>query len=128
MHNSSSSVFCISISTVKICVLHHKISAALIIEALDLVRKFRKVPTPKVYANVVGIDTVIKFHWDVKEFGFIECTLSEDYLKLFVMDDNSNILVNDVEIDNVEYNSIDFIIEYFWRVVSGEIKIFGKKG
>ena len=102
-------------------------SDELIIEALDLVRKFRKVPTPKVYANVVGIDTVIKFHWDVKEFGFIECTLSEDYLKLFVLDDNSNILVNDVEIDNVEYNSIDFIIEYFWRVVSGEIKNIWKE-
>ena len=70
----------------------------------------------------VELNGWIRNHRRQKEFGFIECTLSEDYLKLFVMDDNSNVLVNDVEIDNVEYNSIDFIIEYFWRVVSGEIK------
>ena len=102
-------------------------SDELIVDALDLVRKFQKTPNPKIYVNVVGIDTVIKFHWDVKEFGFIECTLSENYLKLFVMDNDSTILVNDVEIDNVKYNTIDFIITYFRRIISGEIQNIWKE-
>lgn len=97
-------------------------SDELIVEALDLVRKFKKVPQPKMCVNVVGIDTIINFQWYVKEFGFIELTLSEDYLKLFVMDNDSSILVDDIEIDNAEYNSIDFIITYFIRVINGELE------
>lgn len=40
-------------------------SDVLIVRALDLIRKFIKAPEPKIYIDVAGRDTVIKFHWDI---------------------------------------------------------------
>lgn len=84
----------------------------LILEALDLVRKFVQIPEPQIILGVEGIDTVIKFIWNVGDSGLIQYTLSEDYLKLFVIDNNSNILV-DNELNHEEYVSINLITRYY---------------
>lgn len=47
--------------------------------------------------------------------------MSEEYLKLFVLDNDSNILVNDIELDNSEFQSIDFITTYFIGVITEEL-------
>lgn len=96
-------------------------SDELILSSLDLVRKLIKTPEPEIIINTVGIDIVIQFKWNVGDFGIIEYTLSEEYLKLFVLDSDSNILVNDVELDNSEFQSIDFITTYFIGVITGEL-------
>lgn len=96
-------------------------SDELILTSLDLVRKFIKAPEPIIIVNTVGINIVIQFKWNVGDFGMIEYTLSEEYLKIFVLDNNSNILVNDVELDNSEFQSIDFITTYFIEVITGEL-------
>lgn len=96
-------------------------SDELILSSLDLVRKLIKSPEPEIIMNTVGIDVVIQFKWNVGDFGIIEYTLSEEYLKLFVLDNDSNILVNDVELDNSEFQSIDFITIYFIGVITGEL-------
>lgn len=96
-------------------------SDEIILSSLDLVRKLIKAPEPIIIMNTVGIDVVIQFKWNVGDFGIIEYTLSEKYLKLFVLDNDSNILVNDVELDNSEFQSIDFITTYFIGVITGEL-------
>lgn len=96
-------------------------SDELILSSLDLVRKLIKSPEPKIIINTVGIEIVIQFKWNVGDFGIIEYTLSEKYLKLFVLDNDSNILVNDVELDNSEFQSIDFITTYFIGVITGKL-------
>lgn len=96
-------------------------SDEIILSSLDLVRKLIKAPEPIIIMNTVGIDVVIQFKWNVGDFGIIEYTLSEEYLKLFVLDNDSNILVNDVELDNLEFQSIDFITTYFIGVITGEL-------
>lgn len=96
-------------------------SDELILSALDLVRKFHKTPEPNISIHTVGIDTVIKFSWQIGSYGFIEYVLSDDYLKLFVMDDGIDVIVNDVEIDNSLYEAIDFITLFFRKVVMGEV-------
>lgn len=96
-------------------------SDELILSSLDLVRKLIKTPEPEIIINTVGIDIVIQFKWNVGDFGIIEYTLSEKYLRLFVLDSDSNILVNDVELDNSEFQSIDFITTYFIGVITGEL-------
>lgn len=89
-----------------------KPSDELILDALDLVRKFVKCPEPEITLVIEGINTVIRFTFNVGDFGFIQYTLSEDCLKLYVMDDNSKVLVNDFELGNNHYNSIDFITRF----------------
>lgn len=101
-------------------------SDELILSALDLVRKFHKTPEPNISINTVGIDTVIKFRWQIGSYGFIEYVLSDDYLKLFVMDDGIDIIVNDIEIDSSGYEAIDFITLFFRKVVMGEIPNYEK--
>lgn len=99
----------------------NKPSDDLILSALDLVRKFHKTPKPNISIHTVGIDTVIKFSWQIGSYGFIEYVLSDDYLKLFVMDDSVDVIANDVEIDNSGYEAIDFITMFFRKVVMGGI-------
>lgn len=89
----------------------------LIIEALDLVRKFVKCPEPKIILGLDGLETVIKFIWHVGSYGLIQYTLSEDSLKMFVIDDDSDILVNDSELTHEEYLSIDLITKYYIREI-----------
>lgn len=102
-------------------------SDELILLALDLVRKFHKTPEPNISIHTVGIDTVIKFSWQIESYGFIEYVLSDNYLKLFVMDDDVDVIVNDVEIDNSGYKAIDSITMFFRKVVMGEIPNVMKK-
>ena len=90
----------------------NKPSDELILEALDLVRKFVKCPEPEIVLGIEGLDTVIRFTFNVGDFGLIQYTLSEDYLKLYVIDDNSKVIVNDFELGNNHYNSIDFITRF----------------
>ena len=90
----------------------NKPSDKLILEALDLVRKFVKCPEPEIVLGIEGLDTVIRFTFNVGDFGLIQYTLSEDYLKLYVIDDNSKVIVNDFELGNNHYNSIDFITRF----------------
>lgn len=87
-------------------------SDELILEALDLVRKFVQIPEPQIILGTEGIDTVIKFIWNVGDSGLIQYTLSKNYLKLFVIDNNSNILV-DNELNHEEYVSINLITRYY---------------
>lgn len=77
-------------------------------------RKFHKTPEPNISIHTVGIDTVIKFSWQIGSYGFIEYVLSDDYLKF-------DVIVNDVEIDNSLYEAIDFITLFFRKVVMGEV-------
>lgn len=103
-------------------------SDEIILSSLDLVRKLIKTPEPVIIMNTVGIDIVIQFKWNVGDFGMIEYTLSEEYLKLFVLDNDSNILVNDIELDNSEFQSIDFITTYFINVINGDLpRIWGER-
>lgn len=99
----------------------NKPSDELILEALDLVRKFVKCPEPKITLTIEGITTVIRFTFKVGEFGFIQYTLSEDYLKLYVMGDNSKVLVSDFELGNNQYNSIDFITRFCIERIREEV-------
>lgn len=99
----------------------NKPSDELILSALDLIRKFHKTPEPNVILHTIGINTVIKFNWTIGRHGLIEYALSEDYLKLLVLDDDSNVIVADYELDNSEWQSIDFITIFFRRIVMGEI-------
>ena len=64
-----------------------------------------------------GLNTVIKYIWNVGSYGVIQYTLSEDYLKLFVIDDDGNILVNDEKLNHEEYVSIDLITKYYIREI-----------
>ena len=90
----------------------NRLSNELILEALDLVRKFVQIPESQIILGIDGVDTVIKFIWNVGDSGIIQHTLSEDYLKLFVIDNNSNILV-DNELNHEEYVSINLITRYY---------------
>ena len=92
-------------------------SDELILDALDLVRKFVKCPEPHIILGIDGLDTVVKFIWDIGSHGVIQYTLSEDYLKLFVIDDDGNILVNNEELNHEEYVSIDLITKYYIREI-----------
>ena len=94
-------------------------SDELILEALDLVRKFTNCIEPEITLGIEGINTVIRFTWNVGDFGIIQYTLSEDYLKLYVIDDNSEVLVNDVELDHNDYDSVDFITRQYIRRIRG---------
>lgn len=95
----------------------HKPSDELILEALDLVRKFTNCPEPDITLGIEGIETVIRFTWNVGDFGFIQYTLSEDYLKLYVIDDNSEVLVNNVELDRNDYESVCFITKHYIKMI-----------
>lgn len=95
----------------------NKPSDELTLEALDLVRKFTNCPEPEIILGIEGIDTVIRFTWSVGDFGIIQYTLSEDYLKLYVIDDNSEILVNNVELDRNDYESVCFITKYYIKII-----------
>ena len=92
-------------------------SDELILDALDLVRKLIKCPEPYIILGMDGLDTVVKFIWNVGSQGVIQYTLSEDYLKLFVIDDDGNILVNNEELNHEEYVSIDLITKYYIREI-----------
>lgn len=94
-------------------------SDELILEALDLVRKFITSPEPEITLGIEGINTVIRFIWNIEDFGFVQYTLSENYLKLYVMDNNSNVLANDVELDHNDYDSVDFITRQYIRRIRG---------
>ena len=95
----------------------NKPSDELILEALDLVRKFTNCTEPKITLGVEGIETVIRFTWNVGAFGLIQYTLSEDYLKLYVIDDNSEVLVNNVELDRNDYESVCFITKHYIKII-----------
>lgn len=88
-------------------------SDELILKALDLVRKFIKCPEPKITLGVEGIDTIIRFTFNVGEFGFVQYTLSKNYLKLYVMTDDANVLVNNVELELNDYDSLDFVTRFY---------------
>ena len=96
-------------------------SDELILEALDLVRKFTNCPKPEIVLGIEGIDTVIRFTWSVGDFGIIQYTLSEDYLKLYVIDDNSEVLVNNVELDHNDYESVCFITKHYIKMIRKSI-------
>ena len=95
----------------------NKPSDELILEALDLVRKFVKCPEPEIVLGIEGLDTVIRFTFNVGDFGLIQYTLSEDYLKLWVIDDNSEVLVNNVELDRNDYESVCFITKHYIKMI-----------
>ena len=71
----------------------NKPSDELILNAIDLVRKFIKCPQPYIILGMDGLNTVIRFMWDIGSHGVIQYTLAEDYLKLFV-----------IQVTNKEYN------------------------
>lgn len=96
-------------------------SDELILEALDLVRKFTRCNNLEITLGIEGLETVIRFTWHIGEFGIIQYTLSEDYLKLWVIDNNSNVLVNYEELNHNEYMSVDFITKHYIDVIS-EVK------
>lgn len=98
----------------------HKPSDKLIIEALDFVRKFTNCPEPDITLGIEGIKTVIRFTWNVGDFGFIQYTLSEDYLKLYAIDDNSEVLVNNVELDRNE--SVCFTTKYYFKMIKNSME------
>lgn len=98
-----------------------KPSDELILEALDLVRKFTNCPEPEIILGIEGIETVIRFTWNVGDFGIIQYTLSEDYLKLWVIDDNSEVLVNNVELDHNDYESVCFITKHYIKMIRKSI-------
>lgn len=93
-------------------------SDELILEALDLVRKFTKCSSPKIVLGLEGLETVIRFTWYIGDFGFIQYTLSEDNLKLYVIDDNSKVLVNNVELDHSDYESVGFITKHYVKEIN----------
>lgn len=93
-------------------------SDELILEALDLVRKFKKCSAPEIVLGLEGLETVIRFTWYIGDFGFIQYTLSEDNLKLYVIDDNSKVLANNVELDHNDYESVDFITKYYIKEIN----------
>lgn len=93
-------------------------SDELILDALDLVRKFIKCREPQIILGIDGVNTTaIKFIWNVGSYGVIQYTLTEDYLKLFVIDNDENILVNDEELNHEEYVSIDLITKHYIREI-----------
>ena len=93
-------------------------SDELILDALDLVRKFIKCREPQIILGIDGVNTTaIKFIWNIGSYGVIQYTLTEDYLKLFVIDNDGNILVNDEELNHEEYVSIDLITKYYIREI-----------
>lgn len=93
-------------------------SDELILDALDLVRKFIKCREPQIILSIDGVNTTaIKFIWNVGSYGVIQYTLTEDYLKLFVIDNDGNILVNDEELNHEEYVSIDLITKHYIREI-----------
>ena len=93
-------------------------SDELILDALDLVRKFIKCCEPQIILGIDGVNTTaIKFIWNVGSYGVIQYTLTEDYLKLFVIDNDGNILVNDEELNHEEYVSIDLITKHYIREI-----------
>ena len=93
-------------------------SDELILDALDLVRKFIKCREPQIILGIDGVNTTaIKFIWNVGSYGVIQYTLTEDYLKLFVIDDDGNVLVNDEELNHEEYVSVDLITKYYIREI-----------
>ena len=93
-------------------------SDELILDALDLVRKFIKCREPQIILGIDGVNTTaIKFIWNVGSYGVIQYTLTEDYLKLFVIDNDGNILVNDEELNHEEYVSIDLITKHYIREI-----------
>lgn len=93
-------------------------SDELILNALDLVRKFIKCREPQIILGIDGVNTTaIKFIWNVGSYGVIQYTLTEDYLKLFVIDNDGNILVNDEELNHEEYVSIDLITKHYIREI-----------
>lgn len=95
-----------------------KPSDELILDSLDLVRKFIKCREPQIILGIDGVNTTaIKFIWNVGSYGVIQYTLTEDYLKLFVIDDDGNILVNDEELNHEEYVSIDLITKHYIREI-----------
>lgn len=57
------------------------------------------------------------------EFGIIQYTLSEDYLKLWVLDNDSNVLVNYEELNHDDYMAIDFITKHYIDVISEVIYV-----
>lgn len=95
----------------------HRPSDELILEALDLVRKFTNCPEPEITLGIEGIETVIRFTWNIGDFGIIQYTLSEDCLKLWVIDDNSEVLVNNVELDRNDYESVCFITKHYIKMI-----------
>ena len=93
-------------------------SDELILDALDLVRKFIKCREPQIILGIDGVNTTaIKFVWNLGSYGVIQYTLTEDYLKLFVIDNDGNILVNDEELNHEEYVSIDLITKHYIREI-----------
>ena len=99
----------------------NKPSDELILEALDLVRKFTKCIESKITLDIEEIDTVIRFTWNIGDFGIIQYTLSEDYLKLWVIDDDSEVLVNNVELDHNDYESVCFITKHYIKMIRKSI-------
>ena len=96
-------------------------SDELILDALDLVRKFIKCREPQIILGIDGVNTTaIKFIWNIGSYGVIQYTLTEDYLKLLVIDDDGNILVNDEELSHEEYVSIDLITKYYIGKILGK--------
>ena len=93
-------------------------SDELILDALDLVRKFIKCREPQIILGIDGVNTTaIKFVWNLGSYGVIQYTLTEDYLKLFVIYNEGNILVNDEELNHEEYVSIDLITKHYIREI-----------
>lgn len=92
-------------------------SDELILEALDLVRKFKRCQEPEIVLGIEGLETVIRFTWNVGEFGIIQYTLSEDYLKLWVLDNDSNVLVNYEELNHDDYMLVDFITRHYIDII-----------
>lgn len=92
-------------------------SDELILEALDLVRKFKRCQEPEIILGIEGLETVIRFTWNVGEFGIVQYTLSEDYLKLWVLDNGSNVLVNYEELNHDDYMLVDFITRHYIDII-----------
>lgn len=101
-------------------------SDELIVKALDLVRFFIKVTEPKIYLGVDGIETVVRFTWDIKNYGFVQCTLSENKVNFYATDyrnaDEQNGVLDeeDFELDcneNETYYHISYLVEKYIRII-----------
>lgn len=96
-----------------------KPSDKLILDALELVRKFTIQDDLKITLDIHGLDTVVKFSWNIGDFGIIQYTLHEDRLTLWVLDNNSNVLVENEELSHSNYLSVDSITKNYIDALNG---------
>lgn len=73
-----------------------------------------------------GIETVIRFIWGIKNYGFVECSLSENKLNFYATDyrnaDEPNGVLNEEDFkldynENETYYYISYLVERYIRII-----------